>query len=1713
MRKIARRCCSFLLTFLMVFSTFTGFQVNVSAEAETAKVDDAVTVTLDGDDPIPLTMFAGGVYETGVSLEEGIHSYTLLINGIAKAENIELELTEPQEVYIRYYAHGSDDPSVENGVVDSINNSYHFKTAATWVGTLTSLPELNIDDWNPADADGDLDYLGGGRYKKTFTFSPLEEDTAIEYKVAYGHQWSNGEVGANVKLTIPKGATSVTIYADYLQGICTDSINEPEITIQQNNGDVTKPAFTSTIQLIGTVRGNDDDNWTSDADGWEFTQITKTLYAYSQVFDKGDYQYKIIFDKTNWYEKTGNRSLSIADDNTNVVFLYDAETQLLYDTVNDYNVIAEKLGFQSAQVVAKINDNPNGTTEFILPGNENDQISLTYAPKSDPEKTTTVAMKAGKDANGDFSGFFSSGDIYFGDSALDYIYYYTVNGEKTLIDSADKVTIEDNEYNEYTRDAFNGREVYVPGTLPGPSWDAASNQMTYLGNGLYSYTFEDVPPANYQYKIAIGGTWDENYGQYGIPQGSNIDLPIYSEQDVTIYYSDLSHLSVTSLNYTFADIDLSGTSIPTDTKMEDNMLTGIYTATVSMPAGSFDDIKITWNDRTGGAKTYDVSQFELSSAKDVTFYFDPSTELFYCNASDEKINDKDVYFNTRDTKYKSVYGAVKQNESVTFSIQTGNDVDHAYLFIQGPENKKIAMEKRPQTDGKILWTTKQSFSQIGEYTYYFALVNASDLKVYCDDDGYYGTGVLTDLNNNRPYDLVVYKEDYKTPDWMKNAIIYQIFPDRFCNGDQSNDKAQESSRGATNYEFITDWSKLPENPEQETLNPDTYPQNAYKGDGLWSNEIYGGDLKGITEKIDYLKKLGVNVIYLNPVFSSISSHRYDTSDYSKIDPILGTLGDFKELVETAKDNGMHIILDGVFNHVSDDSIYFDRYYKFIGVDGKVGAYPYWAYVYDYMADNPDATQQKAEDAAKDYFKSKGVTDFTYTKWFDIYQDQYLKDDNGEVVIDTIGDRTGKPVYGYDGWWGYDSMPVIKATDGSEYQTPGWADYIIDGENCITQYWLEQGSNGWRLDVANEVSDETWRRFRESVKSLNDDNVIIGEIWDDATKYLLGDMYDSVMNYQFRNAVLGFARGGDSADAAKTLEKIRERYPKEAFYAMMNLVDSHDTTRLLSYLDGIDDDRAQTDVANAFPSYEATSDEAKQKQRMVALIQMTYPGAPTIYYGDEVGMVGADDPDNRRAMDWSGKNQDLFDYYAKLTSIRNEYPALRTGSITQIDTQNSAVLAYSRSDQDHQFIIAANNSSESQKVSLKASDITSGTMKDLLTGQTVEAENGQVTVSVPAYSGVILLRENKRDDSSTHSGGSTHSSSSTHHSSSSSVSSSAVSSSAVNVSKSTDGIATVTVDCAPDTISTLFGGVSSLKITVPNNCETTAKALSSAQKHAKVHVALPDSEIISQINSQNVKSVHVALTLPSGIAYGTADNVDITLDVNKSILEAAEAAQKDVTVTIIDSLTNKTAYIWNLKGEDLAKSAADLKDLNLTLNTKTSTLDAGLTKAIGSSLKGVALTFAGNGELPSATNLKVYVADQGFKPGQQLYLYYYNPASLQLENVEYPTCKVDDNGYADITISQYSEYVLLPAQVKAAAHVTSDTGKNLTVKKGSTYQFKLTSAEKVDFVCGNGSVFSVTYVGKEGNNYFYKITAIGKVGDCAGLYINKEKVPRTIATIK
>ena len=866
------------------------------------------------------------------------------------------------------------------------------------------------------------------------------------------------------------------------------------------------------------------------------------------------------------------------------------------------------------------------------------------------------------------------------------------------------------------------RKVYVPGTFPGPSWDAASNQMTYDPElGLYTCTFQDVPAANYEFKIAVNGSWAENYGAGGVKDGSNIAVTVPETMDVTVYYNDKTHNAVTNVNYVFADVTLVGTGVE-GAKLTDEGLTGIYSVTIPMEVGTYSDFKLV-DDTDGSGKELLFTEFELTESKDVTFFYDPISGLFYHNASNDPVEAGTIYYNSQDEVYKSPYGAVAVGEEVTFSIDTGADITSAVLIIKGVESYPMTAVT---TDAGKRWSAAAVLNNLGEYDYYFALSNGSTVAVYGDDDGYYGEGTVTDLVSVQPYDLVVYEAGYETPDWMKDAVIYQIFPDRFFDGDVTNNQAQTWARGDVNYEYITDWYTLPENPEQEAmLDKNAYlSSGAHYGDGEWSNEIYGGDLKGITERIDYLKALGVNVIYLNPVFWSISNHRYDAVDYTEIDPILGTLGDFEELVAIAEANDMHIILDGVFNHVSDDSVYFDRYYKFLPdaaekYDGKIGAYPYWAYVYDLMAEDDTLTQKDAEAKAKVYFTEEyGITDYSYTEWFAVSS---TKGTNG--------------VYAYEGWWGYDSMPVIKSTNGSEYQTGNWSDEIIDGQNSVNAYWISKGMDGWRLDVANEVSDETWQKFRDSVKALNSDAVIIGEIWDDATKYLMGDMYDSVMNYMFRNAVTSYAMGTSAEETTRAMEKIRERYPEEAFYAMMNLVGSHDTTRILSYLDGIGDDRNQKDFDSAFPTYAKTSDTAKARQYLVAFLQFTYPGAPTIYYGDEIGMVGSDDPDDRRAFEWGKGNQELVEWYARLAAIREAYPALRTGDIRPMDLGNDALLAFTRSDDANTLIVIGNNSANAMTVDNLPATLSTTGYVDLVTGESWDG-------TVPARNGVILVTEDQ-----------------------------------------------------------------------------------------------------------------------------------------------------------------------------------------------------------------------------------------------------------------------------------------------------------------------------------------------------------------------------------
>ena len=1333
-RGISRRVLSLALAFVMLLSLASGLPGTLTAKAAepaTIRVTDLVQVKV-GDELTTMELYQGGIYEAAVSVKAGTSTASVLVNGAETTLTTEITAEADTQVRLRvrdgYFFVVNVEPAALVGNFSGKN--IHFAGENDTVFDLW---------WTPEDPNGELNYLGGGLYGRTFLLSEATtEDHELEFKVAFNDKWDKalGDNGGNVKVTLPAGSTSFTVLADEAHWVLYDSVRSGSFMVAQNGGvQLPKPALTTTISFIGDARCSGED-WDASARGYEFTQISDTLFRYQKTFEAGSYQYKCVFDYSNWYEAEGNRAITLTE-KTHVVFLYDTATGKLYDTVNNTAFVGEALGMQAPPAEMKVVDNLNGTTTFVATAEDGKSVKLNYFHRAEPAKVTTLDLGKAKE------GAARSEDLFLGDEALDVLYWYDIDGVRTLDSSKPTATVDGTEYSNYTRDAFNGRLITVPGTWPGPSWDPASNAMTYAGNGRYTYVFKDVPAGNYQYKIATGA-WGENYGVGGVKDGSNILVSVPFAQDVTIYYSDFSHYAACSVDYLLVDATLSGTGIPEGTKLTDDNLIGIYTVTVPMAAGTYTDVKITCEGRE-----YTFDTIELTDAKEVTFFFDPVTGIYYCNASDVALETEHIYFNSKDAAYKSVFGAVATGEEVTFAINTGADATAVTLVVKGINARSLPMQKQGEAvDGVQKWAVTTSFDKLGESSYYFAISNGSSVKIYADDDGFYGEGTVTDLTNIKAYDIVVYQSGFETPDWMKNAVVYQIFPDRFFDGAECNNFAQLTARGEVDYEYVTDWYTLPENPEQEALlSEEAYKATgAFYGDGEWANEIYGGDFKGIVERIDYLKALGVNVIYLNPVFSSISNHRYDACDYTKIDPILGTMGSFEELVKVAEENGMHIILDGVFNHVSDDSIYFDRYYKFLGTSEKIGAYPYWAYVYDYMAEN-EVDQKAAEAAAKEYFGAEyGITDYAYTEWFAVNNSPLIDNDTMEVVVDNIGLRAGKTVYGYEGWWGYDSMPVILSTNGSEYQTGNWAQEIIYNEDgtSVTQFWLSKGSDGWRLDVANEVSDETWQEFRKSVKALDSDAVIVGEIWTDATEYLLGDMYDSVMNYMFRNAVTTFAMGGTAEESTKVLERLRERYPEDAFYAMMNLVGSHDTSRLLSYLDGIGDDRNDKTVEGAFPTYEKTSALAKQRQYLVAFLQFTYAGAPTIYYGDEIGMVGADDPDDRRAFTWGKGDEGIVTWYATMAAVRAQYSALRTGSVEPFAVDDNT-MAFVRRDESDALIVLANNAQEATQITLKPADlgITAAALTDVLSGtKYTVSEDGTLTVTVPALRGVILTENAK-----------------------------------------------------------------------------------------------------------------------------------------------------------------------------------------------------------------------------------------------------------------------------------------------------------------------------------------------------------------------------------
>ncbi len=882
-------------------------------------------------------------------------------------------------------------------------------------------------------------------------------------------------------------------------------------------------------------------------------------------------------------------------------------------------------------------------------------------------------------------------------------------------------------------------------------WDptAEETKMEARGGGFYEFSGE-LPAGSYEYKIAINQSWGESYGD----GENNLKLTLDEKTKVTFYYHDGTHAIADSTTYTPLTKEKSprlvgsiqpaieagaewspdqSTAILTDDDFDN-----LYSLTTSVPKGSY-EYKVVLGDKWGDDYPAENAKLNVIEKADVTFFFNADSKEvstdYSAEGSDGAVNKASLLHNSWEEAYRAPFGAVKEGKTVTLRLAAKkDDVTKADLYIKNQNtgtSKLISMEKAATNDGKDFWEAKVTPEEKGLYGYKFIVRDGSAKAEYGEDTKQGAAGKAVDTNAEL-YQLTVFDPGYETPDWMKEAVVYQIFPDRFNNGNEENDDAKETARGPEPIEH-QEWGELPDNPRLSD-------SAGYDGDKIWSNDFFGGDIEGIQKKLDYIQSLGVNTLYLNPIAKAASNHKYDATDWKTIDPMFGTPEEFKAFTDELEKRDMHLIMDGVFNHVGDDSIYFDRYGKY----DVVGAYEYWSRIYDLM-NNKNMSEKDAKVEARKQLEKEGQTfndEYGFHNWFNI-KNEKVKDENG------------KERYDYQAWWGYDSLPEIKSVEGdavdydSELNNAKFSDYIMYDKDSASKSWLTNGASGWRLDVANEVDMEFWREFRDELKSeemagagatLKDgeEPLILGEIWDDASKYFLGDQYDSVMNYRFEGAILDFLKNGNAASTDEKLMAVQEDYPDEAFHALMNLMGSHDTPRAIYVLGGGTDtyERAEFD-----PNYD--HELGVQRLKLAAVLQMGYPGAPTIYSGDEAGVTGSKDPDDRRTYPWGDENADLVKHYQAAGAVRTENADLLAyGKLTTLHADGD-VYAFARTNDDGAAIIAVNRGTKSQMIELDVKDVvknkisfTDGLAKD----DSVTVKDGKVSVTIPAMTGRMLIAD-------------------------------------------------------------------------------------------------------------------------------------------------------------------------------------------------------------------------------------------------------------------------------------------------------------------------------------------------------------------------------------
>ncbi len=576
-----------------------------------------------------------------------------------------------------------------------------------------------------------------------------------------------------------------------------------------------------------------------------------------------------------------------------------------------------------------------------------------------------------------------------------------------------------------------------------------------------------------------------------------------------------------------------------------------------------------------------------------------------------------ILYNSRESQFKTPFGTLVPEQTCTLHVHVplsvqATSVTCELLYEDHGPALMVQLLPRSVKGAYQIFEGSLMLSVPALYFYYF--------RIHTPQGSFrlFRQGEETNMEAGDLWQLSCVPSTFHTPDWAKGAIIYQVFPDRFHkSGDCDLTGKLEPY---TVHKFWNEEVGWQPTPEGVVLN----------------NDFFGGNFRGITEKLPYIASLGATILYLNPIGKAFSNHRYDTGDYKVPDPMLGTLEDFQHLCEEAHRLGLKVVVDGVYSHTGSNSLYFNREQAFPG---------------------------------KGAFQSR---ESPFYSWYTFYEWPY----------------------NYHSWWDFITLPTINKMD------PAFLKYIITDEDSVVAHWMKLGADGFRLDVADELPDEFLKLLYDRVKGINPDALVLGEVWEDASNkkaynrrrtYFTNGELDSVMNYPFRTAILNFMRGWDSGRGLKeTVMSIVENYPPEVVACNMNLLGTHDTPRILTALvddfDGSREEKAKRHLSRN------NLEVARDRLMMASFLQYTLPGSPSLYYGDEALMEGYKDPFNRRTYPWGREDWEMLNHFKRLGKLRQDFEALRLGDIRFYEAEDKH-LCYSRTYQGKTVKIYVNRSGD------------------------------------------------------------------------------------------------------------------------------------------------------------------------------------------------------------------------------------------------------------------------------------------------------------------------------------------------------------------------------------------------------------------------------------